>query len=100
MIKNLHFKTLFLLCALIAGSNAWGQTSYTIGFNSTTTNNDGTTAISDLDEIVASGSDYISSILNSDKVYKGKSGYGVKLGSSSAVGKFTMLRILLAALPS
>ena len=76
-----------IMTTALAGT-AWAE-SYTISFNSTT-GSDGTTAISSISDIVASGSDYITSITECEKVYKGKSGYGVKLGSSSAIGKFTM----------
>lgn len=90
MKKLTFWKSLFLLFALIVGStSAWADDDYTITFNSTD-GADGTSAISTISDIVASGSDYISSITNSDKVYKGKSGYGVKLGSSSVNGTFTM----------
>lgn len=69
---------------------AWGQDNYVVEFASTTTSNDGTAAITTLADIVSSGADYITSITDATKVYKGKQGYGVKLGSSSAVGSFVM----------
>ena len=69
---------------------AWGQDNYVVEFASTTTSNDGTAAITTLADIVSSGADYITSITDATKVYKGKQGYGVKLGASSAVGSFVM----------
>ena len=69
---------------------AWGQDNYVVEFASTTTSNDGTAAITTLADIVSSGAEYITSITDATKVYKGKQGYGVKLGSSSAVGSFVM----------
>lgn len=81
---------LALLVFMMPSLVAWGQQNYVVEFASTTTGNDGTAAISSLADIVSSGANYITSISDANKVYKGKQGYGVKLGSSSAVGSFVM----------
>ncbi len=59
-----------------------------ISFKSST-NGDSTSAINksdSLDSIIATGGNYIKSINSTSKVYLGKNGYGLKLGSSSAAG--------------
>ena len=63
-----------------------------ISFKSGTGTNDAGTAMTEntILQNVESGTNYISSITNFDKVYLAKSGYGWKLGSSSAIGKFTV----------
>ena len=80
---------LALLLFMVPAMVAWGQ-SYTVEFKSTDTGNDGTAEISSISDIVASGESYITSVASCSKVYKGKSGFGVKLGSSKAVGSFVM----------
>ena len=80
---------LALLVFMTPSLVAWGQDNYVVEFNSTN-GDDGTTEITTLSDIVASGADYIASITDASKVYKGKQGFGVKLGSSKAVGTFTM----------
>ena len=81
---------LALLVFMTPSMVTWGQDNYVVEFASTTTSNDGTAAITTLTDIVSSGADFITSITDATKVYKGKQGYGVKLGSSSAVGSFVM----------
>ena len=82
-----------LLACLIAPMGMMGQTraNYTIGFQSTTGQDasqelNASTALNSLTE----GSAYITSFSNLSKVYKGKNGYGWKLGTGSAVGTFVM----------
>ena len=66
--------------------NMWAD--YTIHFKSTT-GEDGTSAQTTIANLISSGSDKVSSI-SADKAYNGKSGFGVKLGSSSVAGYVTM----------
>lgn len=84
---------LMLLTMMASTGTMWGQErtgdSYTIEFNSTD-GGDSSTAISSIEDIVKSGSEYITSITNTSRVYKGKNGYGVKLGASGNPGYFTM----------
>ena len=88
--KITKFLAAFALLVFMTPSMvAWGQNNYVVEFNSTD-GGDGTSEITSLSDIVASGADYITSISDASKVYKGKQGFGVKLGSSKAVGTFTM----------
>ena len=72
---------------------AAGQTSnYTISFKDNGNSSDGSeiTSYSSLSDILSGGTSYVTSISDFLKVYKGKQDYGWKLGSSSALGHFTM----------
>ena len=94
--KNL-LKSVFLLCALIVGSSSvWAQSTATITFASQTSGtSDGSTAYT-TDNFVSSG------IASRDaafgtitcsataKCYSGKTGYGLKAGTSSSAGSFTI----------
>ncbi len=84
-----HTKHLLVLWAalLLGAGNAWGAT-FTITFKQNA--NDGSAALtaSSFSEQVTAGSSYISSVSNLSKVYAGKS--GIKLGSSSAIGAFSI----------
>ena len=62
---------------------------YTIEFKSNTKNEDGSTAQTSIANLISSGGDNVSTI-SAAKAYNGKSGYGVKLGSSGDVGYVTM----------
>ena len=91
-------KITFLIAALCAlmlitqPREVKGQTraDYTIAFKSNSSNSDGneitTTTVSDF---VNSGTDKVASIEKS-KVFLGKNGFGLKLGSSSAIGYVNM----------
>lgn len=65
---------------------------FTIVFKDNGSGSDNTKEISttDASDYIATGAEYVSSVSNSSKVYLGKQGYGLKLGSGSAVGKFTL----------
>ncbi len=84
---------MLLLCALIVGSSSvvWGQSesSYTITFQDTGTGDDASTKLDLVSDIVDEGADYIDEITNATNVYKGRSGRGLKLGTSKAIGQLT-----------
>ena len=61
---------------------------YTIKFKDATNDASGETSDNNIKTLIASGAENVSSISNSSKVYAGKT--GLKLGSSSAIGKFTI----------
>lgn len=93
-------KITFLIAALCAvmlitqPMKAIGQTraDYTIAFQSNSTNSDGSSEItseSSVSTYVNSGGGYVTSIASS-KVYLGKNGFGLKLGSGSAIGYVNM----------
>ncbi len=61
---------------------------YTIKFKDATSDASGETSDNNIKNLIASGAENVSSISNSSKVYQGKT--GLKLGSSSVIGKFTI----------
>lgn len=61
---------------------------YTIKFKDATNDVSGETSDNNIKNLIASGAENVSSISNSSKVYQGKT--GLKLGSSSVIGKFTI----------
>jgi hypothetical protein len=88
-----------LTMAAFAGLKQTNDTpSYTITFK-TTGANDGSTALTTIEEIIASGSEYVSEITKAVKVYLGGNNRGIKLGSSSANGEIT-LRLAESIKPS
>lgn len=87
-MKNFKlFLTLFLITILAVP--AWGV-SYTITFLDNGTSSDGSAAKTAKADIIDDGEDYVSSISDATKVYQAQTDYGVKLGSSSAIGYFTI----------
>jgi hypothetical protein len=94
MKKLLLLKSLLLLCALIVGtSSSWADTA-TITF-SNTDGDDSSTALTTSNFVssgIASSSAAFGTISCSAtaKCYKGKSGYGLKVGASSNAGSFTI----------
>lgn len=92
MKKNLLIKSMFLLFALIVGSGTmWAEEkSYTITFQDSGTDKDGSATVTSISEIIADGASYVSSITESSSVYNGRSGRGLKLGSGSNAGSLTL----------
>lgn len=86
-MKQIHFVKL-LFVALFVGAGMVPIWGYTITFKSTT-GSDGSTAQTEINNVVSDGSSYLSTI-SCTKVYNGKSGYGIKLGTSSATGNITL----------
>ena len=92
---NSLFKSLFLLCALIVGSSAWADTA-TITFASQTSGtSDGSSALTASNFVtdgIASSATAFGTITCSAtaKCYKGKTGYGLKVGASGNAGSFTI----------
>ena len=79
-----------MLPALGVTALADGDTSsFTITFKSASGDSDGQGAISTKDDIISGGANYISS-LNATRIYNGKSGNGIKFGSSSNPGSLTL----------
>lgn len=87
-MKRIHFVKLLLVAVLFVADVVpiWG---YTIAFKSSTTGSDGSTAQSSISNVVSEGSSYLSTI-SCTKIYNGKSGYGIKLGTSSATGNISL----------
>lgn len=87
-MKRIHFVKLLLVAVLFVADVVpiWG---YTIAFKSSTTGSDGSTAQSTISNVVSEGSSYLSTI-SCTKIYNGKSGYGIKLGTGSATGNITL----------
>ena len=79
----------FLFAALFAAMTLFAG-SYTITFKEGTTTSDSSTKISTLSEIVADGAEYLSEITDASNVYLAREGRGLKLGTSKAIGSFTM----------
>lgn len=91
LLNKVWLQVLLLVAVMsFAFSGTAVADSYTIEFNSTTTSSDGSQTISTASDIVASGNSYIASITDCSRVYKGKSGYGLKLGASGGPGAFTI----------
>ena len=85
--KGIRFVTIFTILFTIGVGNMWAD--YTITFKSNTTNTDGNQAQTSIANLISNGSANVSSI-SASYAYNGKSGYGVKLGSSSNQGYVTM----------
>lgn len=62
--------------------------NYTIKFKDSSSDASNETSDNNIKNLIESGADNVSTISNSSKVYAGKT--GLKLGSSSAIGKFTI----------
>lgn len=78
--------------ATITKVNAVEKT-FTVIFKDTNTSNDSSTALknaADVSEFVESGTEYISGISSISRVYKGKTGCGLKFGSSSGAGSLSL----------
>ena len=65
------------------------KSEVTITFKSSGSSSDGASARDSVDMIIDSGASYVSS-LSASKVYNGKDGCGIKLGSSSQAGSLTL----------
>lgn len=65
------------------------KSEVTITFKSSGSPSDGSSARDSVDMIIDSGASYVSS-LSASKVYNGKDGCGIKLGSSSQAGSLTL----------
>lgn len=85
-----HYLTiLFCILSLLAQAE-----TYTIAFNYSETGNDGTGATTDVTKLVKSSTfDFVSGIdaANTNNVYVGKNGYGMKGGTGTVGGKVTLL---------
>ena len=85
-MKKKLFSILALMCLIVTG--AWAE-SFTITFKSGTGASDGSAAKTSIEDIIADGATYVSE-LNATKVFQGKEGYGIKLGTGSATGSLTL----------
>lgn len=63
------------------------EKSYTVNFKDSGSSSDGSALKTALADIVADGTEYIASVTKATKVYQGKQGYGLKLGSGSGNGE-------------
>ncbi|MCF0214209.1 MAG: Ig-like domain-containing protein, partial [Muribaculaceae bacterium] len=91
-IKMKKFIIAFLcLLMLTAVSASAVEKSYTLTFKDNGSNTDGNelTGNIPLSTVIASGTDYVSSISSTTKIYLGKTNCGLKLGTSSAAGSIT-----------
>jgi|GEM_PF-2257313 hypothetical protein len=84
-------KFLLSLLALVWVSAAAFAGEYTIQFKSTggSDSNASFDTATSIENVVESGTEYLSSISAVDKAYQGKDGYGMKLSSSSVSGTIT-----------
>ena len=95
MKKSLLMKTMLLLFALIVGSSAWADTA-TITFASQTSGTTDGSAAYTTSNFVSSGIANSSAAFGTitcsatTKCYSGKTGYGLKAGSSKDPGSFTI----------
>ena len=81
--------TLAVMLLAMAATGAWAQDSFTISFKTTGNSSDGSSAQTTIEGIIAEGADYVSEV-SATKVYNAKSGFGIKLGTSSAAGSLTL----------
>ena len=88
---SLFLLAFFAVAAFAAqpSKKAMVEKSYTITFQETGTESDASTALTTVEEIIDQGAEYVSEI-SATKVYKGRTGRGVKLGSSSAIGELKL----------
>lgn len=91
MKKRLLFLWTFLLC-IVGGMSATEMTNV-ITFKDTGTSSDNSTKRTTIEDIVASGAEYISAITETTNVYNGRTGRGLKLGAG---GKAATLKMTLA----
>ncbi len=81
-----HLLLFLLTLFTLALPAAAVEKSYTISFKDNGNNSDGSALKTALADIVASGTEYVSGVETATKIYLGKSGYGLKLGSGSGNG--------------
>lgn len=89
-IKNFAKRVVMILAVGLMAVNVWGDSSYTIEFKDSGTSSDGSIAQTETEDLISSGSSYISNLVSPTKVYNGKSGYGIKMASSSDYGRLTI----------
>ena len=85
MNKKLLLIWTFLLC-FVMGMSA----DKVIVFNENTGTSDSSAKITTMEDIVKSGSDYLTSITDAKNVYLARKGRGIKLGTSSKPGTMTL----------
>ena len=80
-----------LAMMLIIATSTWAATdkSFTITFKSSSGASDSSSKVSSVEAIVDEGASYVYSV-EAENVYNGKSGYGIKLGTSSKTGSLTL----------
>ena len=83
-------KKFFSLLAAVLFAGSMMADSFTIVFNETGTENDGTASVTAIEDIIASGAEYVASIPTATKIAKGRTGRGIKLGNSSTAGLLVM----------
>ena len=84
--------SLAMMLGMLSGMSltaAAQATSINITFKSSGSSSDGTSARDSIDYIIESGAAYVSS-LSASKVFNGKDGCGIKLGSTSQAGSLTL----------
>lgn len=87
-MKYTHFlRSILTLLSVFVCSVAWAD--YKISFQSNSATTDGSTERSSISNIVSEGADYVKSI-SASKIYNGKTGYGIKLGTNSFTGTLTI----------
>ena len=59
------------------------ETSYTIKFKDNGKENDSSTKVTSIDDIIAEGAAYVSAINGATNVYNAQTGRGLKLGTGS-----------------
>ncbi len=85
MNKKLLLIWTFLLC-FVMGMSA----DKVITFKENTADKDLSVKLTTMNDIVASGSEYLSGVSNCSNVYLGRAGRGIKLGASSKPGSMTL----------
>ncbi len=73
--------------AEVGSAEATGN-SYTVTCNSTGTDTNGNATVSETQDIIASGAEYMT-VTSASYIYLGKSGYGIKCGTNAGAGDIT-----------
>lgn len=89
LMAALMLLTIIGLPGKAVGQEKTDELAYTIEFKDNGTSSDGSSAVSSIADVIASGSNYVNTI-SCTKVYQAKSGHGIKLGSSGDKGSIQL----------
>lgn len=82
---------LLLSFVMLCLGNAFAEeTVQTITFKTSGSTSDGSSPKTAIADLISEGTDLVSAIPTATKVYQGRDGRGIKLGTSSAVGELTL----------
>ena len=83
-------RKLFSIFAALLFAGSIMAASFTITFKDSETDSDSSTKVTTVDDIIAEGADYVSSITTATNVYNARTGRGIKLGTSKATGSLVI----------